>query len=240
MYHLLHVHPSPVVYLRVLSLALSCFCYMSMTFLTMSNLQLALKSLPMTQNCIMVILKIKILMQSLYQFCSWSKTWQLTVAYSKCSVISFGSHGYEPVSPYSLSGIPLQFVSSIRDLGVCLNSDLTPSMHCSNIATMAFNRSYLLLKCFHSNDVSLLVRLYKVYVRPLLESNTQVWNPWFHKDIQCIERVQRFFTRAIIKRAGIPYMDYDDHLANLGLQSLEYRRVFYDLVMCYKIYCIIT
>ena len=64
------------------------------------------------------------LMQSLNQFCSWSKTWQLTVAYSKCSVISFGSHGYEPTSPYSLSGIPLQFVSSIRDLGVCLNSDL--------------------------------------------------------------------------------------------------------------------
>ena len=118
------------------------------------------------------------LIQSLNQFCSWSKTWQLTVAYSKCSVISFGS-GYEPTSPYSLSGIPLQFVSSIRDLGVCLNSDLTPSMHCSNIAAMAFNRSCLLLKCFHSNDVSLLVRLYKVYVRPLLESNTQVWNPWF-------------------------------------------------------------
>ena len=176
------------------------------------------------------------LTQSLNQFCSWSKTWQLTVAYSKCSVISFGSRGYEPTSPYSLSGIPLQFVSSIRDLGVCLNSDLTPSMHCSNIASMAFNRSCLLLKCFHSNDVSLLVRLYKVYVRPLLESNTQVWNPWFHKDIQCIERVQRFFTRAIIKRAGTPYMDYDDRLANLGLQSLEYRRVFYDLVMCYKIY----
>ena len=41
---------------------------------------------------------------------------------------------------------------------------------------------------------------------------------------------------AILKRAGIPYMDYDDRLANLGLQSLEYRRVFYDLVMCYKIY----
>ena len=33
--------------------------------------------------------------------------------------------------------------------------------------------------------------------------------------------------------AGIPNMDYDDRLANLGLQSLEYRKV---LVMCYKIY----
>ena len=145
-------------------------------------------------------------MQSLNQFCSWSKTWQLTVAYSKCSVISFGSHGYEPTSPYSLFGIPLQFVSSIRDLGVHVFEfrSYVKYMHCSNIAAMAFNRSCLLLKkkCLHSNDVTLLVRLYKVYVRPLLESNTHVWNPWFHKDIQCIERLQRFFTRAIIKRAA--------------------------------------
>ena len=126
-----------------------------MTFLTMSNLQQIFADdiklyLGYTEN--------QILMQSLNQFCSWSKTWQLTVAYSKCSVISFGSHGYELTSPYSLSGIPLQFVSSIRDLGVCLNSDLTPSMHCSNIATMAFNRSCLLLKCFHSNDVCVYLR----------------------------------------------------------------------------------
>ena len=103
-------------------------------------------------------------------------------------------------------------------------------MHCSNIAAMAFNRSCLLLKCFHSNDVSLLVRLYNVYVRP---SNTQLWNPWFHKDIQCIDAFRDFSLVAIFKRAG---MDYDDRLSNLGLQSLEYRRVFYDLVMCYKIY----
>ena len=75
-----------------------------------------------------------------------------------------------------------------------------------------------------------------MYVRPVLESSTQVWNPWLLKDIKCIERVQRFFTRAIYKHAGIPYMDYGNHLANLGLQSLEYRRVNYNFVMWSKIY----
>ena len=30
-------------------------------------------------------------------------------------------------------------------------------------------------------------------------------------------------------------MDYGTRLRNLNLQSLEYRRVFFDLVMCYKI-----
>ena len=30
-------------------------------------------------------------------------------------------------------------------------------------------------------------------------------------------------------------MSYTDRLANLGLHSLEHRRVYYDLVMCFKI-----
>ena len=30
-------------------------------------------------------------------------------------------------------------------------------------------------------------------------------------------------------------MSYTDRLANLGLHSLEYRRVYFDLVMCFKI-----
>ena len=120
------------------------------------------------------------LTQSLQTFCSWSQTWQLSVAYNKCSVISFRSQGDAPTTIYSLSGIPLQSISSIRDLGVCLTSDLKLSTHYSSVAAMAFNRSSLLLKDFRSNDVSVLVRLYKVYVRPLLESNTQFWNPWLH------------------------------------------------------------
>ena len=81
---------------------------------------------------------------------------------------------------------------------------------------MAFNRSSLRLKGFRSNDVSVLVRRTPGSIRT-----------------ECIERVQRFVTRAIHKRAGIPYMDYGNRFANLGLQSLEYRRVYYDLVMYY-------
>ena len=30
-------------------------------------------------------------------------------------------------------------------------------------------------------------------------------------------------------------MSYTDRLANLGLHSLEYRRVYFDLVMCFKV-----
>ena len=40
---------------------------------------------------------------------------------------------------------------------------------------------------------------------------------------------------AICKRTGISELSYSDRLHNLGLQSLEYRRIFSDLVLCYKI-----
>ena len=41
--------------------------------------------------------------------------------------------------------------------------------------------------------------------------------------------------RAIFIRVKLPTMSYTDRLANLGLHSLEYRRVDFDLVMCFKI-----
>ena len=142
--------------------------------------------------------------------------------YNKCSATSFGYQSTES-SLYTLCGI---CIINKRSWYV-FDFDLKPSAHCYSISTMAFNRSSLLLKGFHSTDVALLVHLYKMYMQPLLENNsTQVWNPWLHKDIQCIVRVQRYFTRAIYKRAGIPRMDCGRSLTNLGLQSLECRRVF--------------
>ena len=44
-------------------------------------------------------------------------------------------------------------VSSIRDLGVCLTSDLKISAFYFSIAVMTFNMCSCLLKGFHSTDV---------------------------------------------------------------------------------------
>ena len=131
-----------------------------------------------------------------------------------------------------------------HELEATLNGSLTilelfsyfkPGIHCSSIAAKAYSRCSLLLKGFHTSDVSILLPVFKTYVRPLLEFNTPVWNPWLFKDIEHIEGVQRYFTRKIYKRARLPHMDYASRLANLHLSSLEYRRVYFDLTMCYKL-----
>ena len=77
--------------------------------------------------------------------------------------------------------------------------------------------------------------MFHSYVRPILEYNAPVWNPWLVKDIKTVERVQCYFTRSLFKRIKIPMTSYADRLSMLGFHSLEYRRVFLDLVMCFKI-----
>jgi len=69
-------------------------------------------------------------------------------------------------------------------------------------------------------------------VRPLLEHNTVIWSPYFVKDIEAIERVQRRFTKRL---RGYGNYSYPERLHLLQLQSLEVRPLVIDLVCCYKI-----
>ena len=91
------------------------------------------------------------------------------------------------------------------------------------------------MKGFLTSDVSILILAYKTYVRPILEYNSPVWNPWLISDIKCVERVQCYFTHAFCKRVGLSHLCYSIRMQNFNLQSQEYRRVYCDLVQCYKI-----
>jgi len=174
------------------------------------------------------------LSRTLANFCEWSKKWQLNVAYQKCNTISFGNLRV-PETGYSLAGVDLQRVDSIRDIGITVSANLKPSTHCAQIASKAIIRSQLLLRSFYTNNADVLIRAYKTYVRPLAESCTPVWNPWLIKDIHCLEKVQRYFTRAILRKGNVAYRNYQHRLSILKLKSLEYRRLEFDLYMCYKI-----
>lgn len=167
---------------------------------------------------------------ALNSLAEWAHQWQLAISIDKCCILNIGKHVSSP--HLSLDNCALPIVSQTKDLGVVVSNNLSPSAHVNDIAARAHKRANMILRTFVSQDVSLLIRAYLVYVRPVVEYNTVVWSPYTIKDIETIERVQRRFTK---KLPGLRKFSYDERLSRLRLHSLELRRLLTDLVWCYKI-----
>ena len=127
---------------------------------------------------------------------NWTKTWQLKINVSKCSVMHIGRRN--PKSHYYIGNEILNVSVTERDLGIFVSNNLMFSEHCSKIASKASQRIGLLLHAFVPRDLDFLIRMFKIYIRPILEYNSCVWSPRWLKDVDLIESVQRSFTRRII------------------------------------------
>jgi len=114
-----------------------------------------------------------------------------------------------------------------------VDSHLRFSEHITKIVRKAHQRANLIHRCFTCKDcTAMLVKAFKVYVRPILEYNSPVWSPSFVKDIFLIESAQRKFTKKI---PGMSGLTYHSRLTRLGLASLEVRRLRADILLVYKI-----
>ncbi len=140
-----------------------------------------------------------------------------------------------PKQKYYMCDVEMESVHSFRDLGVMVNEDLKSSLHCRTIAAKALRISGLIFRAFCTKNVDVLLKAFVTYVRPLLEYCTVVWSPHLAKDIHCVERVQRHFTKRLYFRCHLGQTSYENRCKALGLGSLEVRRIRQDLMMCFKI-----
>ena len=116
--------------------------------------------------------------------------------------------------------------------GVQLSSDYKWTTHINQMVSSARKTASWVLGVFKDRSRLVMLQLFKSLVRSRVEYCCPLWNPLNVSDIQCVEDIQRHFTRRI---AGTTGMSYWERLESLNLQSLQRRRERYIIIHTWKI-----
>ena len=176
-----------------------------------------------------------IIQDDLVKLQQWEDKWLKCFNPDKCEVLRVTAKKKTLMSDYNIRGTILSVVSAAKYLGVSIDSQ-SFNHHIDNVAKKANS-----IRAFISRTTKLYLLQVRaetyttyVYVRPLLEYSSSVWNPHTQWNIKKLGAVQRRAARAVLK-------DYDrtssvtSMLQQLKWNTLLERRTKARATLFYKI-----
>jgi hypothetical protein len=164
----------------------------------------------------------------------WEADWLMAFHPDKCTVLAITQKKTPSKHDYILHNHILEPVTSAKYLGVTLQLNLKWNTHIDNITSNGNKSLGYLKRNLQISNPEVKSRSYQPLVRPKLEYNCSIWDPYTHDNINKLEMVQR--------RAAC-YVQNNYHNTNsvssmidtLGWPTLAERRLKTRLVMMYKI-----
>ena len=175
----------------------------------------------------------KSLQEDLCSFITWSSHWNLFINYDKTFLLrlfsSYLVHEFTYESPNSSS---INIVTSQKDLGIYISSDLSWTHHHNTIVAKAYKMLGLLRRTFGAfHSITTKKQLYLTLVCSQLTYCSQLWRPQLTKDITSFERVQRRATKFILNDYD---SDYKSRLITLNVLPLMMRYELADILFFIK------
>ena len=152
----------------------------------------------------------------------------------KCKVMHCGRKN--PMAMYTITqdgqASLLESTDQEIDLGVLLEKNLKPTLHCQHAASKASAALRRVRAAFLNLDVSSFKPLYTTYVRPHLEYCMQAIGPYMAQDLKALNKVQRRATKLV---RGLRHIPYEERLKRLKLDTMSRRLLRGDLIEVFKI-----